>query len=76
MLQSKLNTVCLVIIAISLALIAFRQLQPAYTITEGGKVIDSHSGKLFQPVGSQLVPVEESAEEKLRKEYPDGKKYK
>jgi hypothetical protein len=71
----KLNTICLLIIAVSLSVIAYRQLQSNYVVTEKG-IIDTHSGEFFQKQGNQLIPVYESTEEKLRREYPGGTNYK
>lgn len=71
----KLNTICFIVIAVSLSIIAYRQLQPNYLVTEKG-IIDTHSGHFFQKQGSQLTPVYESTEEKLRREFPDGTIYK
>ena len=75
-LQSKLNTACLVIIAISLAIIAFRQLHPDIVTTDMGQVMDPGSGKIFYRAGSRFTPAHESMEEELRREYPGGKIYK
>lgn len=74
--QSKLTIICLVIIAASLAVIAYRQLQPNYITIENGQIMDSRSGKIFYNVSGRLILIEGSAEEELRREYPDGKTYK
>lgn len=71
----KLNSVCFVVIAVSLAIIAYQQLQPNYLETKDGRFIDARSGKLYLKVGNQLIPFEESTEEKLQKQFPDGKHY-
>jgi hypothetical protein len=67
----KLNTISLLVIADSLAIIAYRQLQPNYLPTEKG-IIDTQSGKFFHKAGYDLLP-EESFAEKLRREFPDGR---
>lgn len=73
----KLNSVCLIVISVSLAIIAYNQLQPNYVETKEGRFVDTRSGKIYMPSGSQLLPAPdyETTEQELRRKYPDGKKY-
>ena len=77
-LLSKLNSVCLMIIAVSLAIIAYNQLQPNYIEIKDGQFVDTRSGKVYVISGDRLVPapIYETTEEKLRREFPDGKNIK
>lgn len=71
-LQSKLNTGCLVVMAISLIIIAYKQFEPNYVVTEKGEIIDTRSGRFYQRSGGEVIPLETS-EEYLRRKYPDGR---
>lgn len=74
-LLSKIKIVALAVIAASLAVIAFKQLQPSYVETDKGIYLDTHSGKFYRKQGNELVPANESFEDKMRREYPDARKY-
>lgn len=74
-LLSKIKVVALVVIAASLAVIAVRQLQPAFVETDKGIYLDAHSGKFYRKEGAELRPAGETTEERLRRDYPDGRKY-
>ena len=71
----KLNTAALLVIAVSLSVIAYQGLQPAFVETDKGIYLDTRSGKFFQKQGEQLVPMDQSTKDKLRKEFPDGRTY-
>lgn len=74
-LLSIIKIVALVVIAASLVVVAYRQLQPAFVETDKGVYLDTHSGKFYHKQGSELRPVDETLEDRLRRDYPDGRKY-
>lgn len=74
-LLSRIKIAALVVIAASLAVIAIRQLQPAFVETDKGVYLDAHSGKFYHKQGNELMPAGESTEDRLRREFPDGRKY-
>lgn len=74
-LLSIIKIVALVVIAASLAVIAIRQWQPSFVETDKGVYLDTRSGKFYHKRGDVLAPANESIEDKLRREYPDGRKY-
>lgn len=73
--QSKLNTICLLIIAISLVVIAYRQMQPVYVETGKGIFVNNRTGKFYVNRNNQMVPIDETVEDWLKREFPEGKNY-
>lgn len=70
----KLATVALVVIAVSLILIAYKLFQSSSEPEEKVIYIDAASGKVYEQQSKPQQPLE-TTEEKLRKEYPEGKRY-
>ena len=71
----KLTAACLVLITLTLFYIAYRISQPNYVKTDDGQYLETRSGTIYEKRGNQLVPVQETTEERVMRQYPGGKHY-